>query len=465
MSGGLLIRNAILNGRPCDLRIVDGIVAEIGRGLRSALSAIDAKGGEVIPGLIDHHIHLFATAAEANSLTASSDVEFPPALRDTDSRLAAGEWLRVTGYHDSFHGPLDAARLDAIVPHRPVRVQYRTGSLWVLNSCGLAQVLGNDAPPDWVERDDKGQPTGRIWRGDAWLRERLASTPPSLSALGQALARQGVTHLTDASASTDDAAAAYFSGAIRRSELPQHLMLMSAQALNRDADAPWSVGPLKILLDDHALPPLEWMEEQIAAARKQHRRVAVHCVAAGELALSLATFGTAGARPGDRVEHGGIIAEEAIAEIKRLGLAVVTQPEFVAERGDTYLEDVEPRDHPDLYRCASLIAAGIKVGGSTDAPYTRPDVWGALSAAIHRTTKSGVVLGAAERLPPRRALALFQSDFADPGGAPRRVEAGAPADLAVLRDRFETLAQEDFCEPVKATVIAGKIAWGADRLE
>jgi predicted amidohydrolase YtcJ len=241
-------------------------------------------------------------------------------------------------------------------------------------------------------------------------------------------------------------------------------MLMSAHALQKSATAPWQLGPVKILLDDHALPPVEHLMEIIASARAQKRRVAVHSVAAGELALTLAAFGAAGAQPGDRVEHGGIITDDAIAEIKRLNLTVVTQPGFIAERGDTYFTDVEPSDHANLYRCASLLKAGIKTGGSTDAPYTRPDVWAAIAAATKRTTKSGAVLGADERVSARDALALFLGSFNDPGGAMRHIEPGAPADLALLRDNYEAIVADDFANAVAATIVSGEVVYGMERL-
>jgi hypothetical protein len=49
-------------------------------------------------------------------------------------------WIRAIGYHDSVAGPLDRAALDALVPTVPLRVQHRSGVLWILNSAGLARV-------------------------------------------------------------------------------------------------------------------------------------------------------------------------------------------------------------------------------------------------------------------------------------------------------------------------------------
>ena len=85
--------------------------------------------------------------------------------------------------------------------------------------------------------------------------------------------------------------------------------------------------------------------------------------------------------PGDRIEHASVTPPEVIAVMAHLSLTVVTQPAFVAARGDVYLRDVDPADRPDLYRCASLLEAGVAVGGSTDAPFGPDDPWLAMRAA------------------------------------------------------------------------------------
>jgi len=57
----------------------------------------------------------------------------------------AGEdgWIRAVGYHDSVAGELDRDALDAlnaVDPATPLRIQHRSGVLWILNSAGLARV-------------------------------------------------------------------------------------------------------------------------------------------------------------------------------------------------------------------------------------------------------------------------------------------------------------------------------------
>ena len=67
-----------------------------------------------------------------------------------------------------------------------------------------------------------------------------------------------------------------------------------------------------------------------------------------------------------------MVPTELRDDLRRLGVTVVTQPHFVAERGDQYLVDVDPDDQPLLYPCASLRAAGVAVAAGTDAPSAGP---------------------------------------------------------------------------------------------
>src|SRR5690606_24284179 len=104
---------------------------------------------------------------------------------------------------------------------------------------------------------DQGRPTGRIWRGDRWLREHLPQQPPDLAAIGQRLARAGVTGVTDASVTTDESAASLLGTAHCSGALPQRLVLMSGGYLEAATDGGYEIGPVKILLDDHALPEFD----------------------------------------------------------------------------------------------------------------------------------------------------------------------------------------------------------------
>ena len=128
-----------------------------------------------------------------------------------------------------------------------------------------------------------------------------------------------------------------------------------------------------------------------------------------------------------------------------------------SERAGADWREVDVDDQPWLYPCRSLIDAGVPVGGSTDAPYTDPDPWRAIAAAATRRTPSGAVLGAGEVVTARRALDLFRSDPRSPGGAPRRVAPGAPADLCLLATPLEVALADPASAEVAATIRGGTV--------
>jgi predicted amidohydrolase YtcJ len=463
---GLLLRGVEVEGAHVDVRIVGPTIAAVAAGLRPDrdTEVVDGHGGALIPGLHDHHLHLLATAADRRSVrvdpaSISDRSGFERTLAAADAALPPGRWLRATGYHESVAGDLDREALDSVVPNRPVRLQHRSGARWVLNSAAVAALHLDDAPRPGVERDPAGRPTGRLHRVDAWLRSLLpAEEPPDLAALGASLARYGVTGVTDATPSSDLSAMRLLAAAAVGGALPQRVVVTGGPALAA-ADLPPGLerGPVKLIVDDADYPDLDDLAGQMAAAHDEGRAVAVHCVTRTALVLALAAWDIAGSRPGDRVEHGSVVPPELRAPLRRHGLTVVTQPGFVGERGDAYLADVDPSDLPHLYPCRSLLDDGIPVGGSTDAPYTDTDPWRAMRAAVSRATPSGRMLGPWEAVPARRALELFLGDAPDPGGPPRRVVAGARADLCLLSAPLGDVLADLSADHVACVVAAGRI--------
>ena len=458
----LLLRNVERDGEQTNLRVENGCIALIGNVEARGAHEIDARGGALLPGLIDHHIHLYATAARRASLDAShlaTRDELVIALRGASEKRGQGQWIRAIGFDDTRLGLLSRADLDA-VPN-PVRLQDRTGALWVLNSAALDLVLQHSTPT-CVERDANGVPTGRIWRGDAWLRTRIQSTPPSLADLSNALAAWGVTGVTDASVTNDPEQAALFTHAKETGELKQKLCLMSGDYIPRSER--YEIGPLKILPDERDLPEVEHIAARMRRARELKRNIAVHCVTAAELAIALAAFEQIGAQASDRLEHGGIIPEAMFEDIKALRLTVVTQPNFIRDRGDRYAQTIAAEELPDLYRLASLKRAGVKLAAGSDAPYGDPNPWSAIAAGTTRQTKSGQILGEKEKLSARDALSLYLGAFHAPAGPVRKIEIGAPADLCILKTPLQDALNAPDKVEVAATIANGDIIYADDAI-
>ncbi|TDC48473.1 amidohydrolase [Actinomadura sp. KC345] len=449
---GLLLRDAEIGGRErADVRVAGETVADIGSGLarRPGERVVECGGGALIPGLRDDHLHLHALAAWRRSVPCG-----PPSVTGRDGLRTAlrnavpdeSGWVRGVGYAEGVAGDLDAAALDALRADVPVRVQHRSGALWVLNSAAAREAGLDPGDHPGIERDGGGRPTGRLWRADGWLRARLpAPRPMDLGQVGRDLARLGITAVTDATPDLTDTALASIEEAARDGALPQRVRLLGVPLDASTSHPRVGTGPYKIVLADSGLPSLGDLIGRIRLAHERARPVAVHCVTREALLLLLAAFDDTGVLDGDRVEHGALIPAESVPDLARRGLRVVTQPGFVADRGDDYLRDVPAEDLPDLYRCRSLIEAGVPVALSSDAPYGPLDPWAVMEAAVHRAARSGAVVGRSEALTARSALRSYLT-------APREA-AGLVLLHVPLGEALTRLSAAD----VRATIADGRV--------
>jgi predicted amidohydrolase YtcJ len=271
------------------------------------------------------------------------------------------------------------------------------------------------------------------------------------------LAGYGVVGVTDATPYEAGDELQVLADAAATGDLPQRVVATGGPALAAlEFPAPLVRGPVKLRLADHALPSLDELCGWISIAHGHGRPVAVHCVTRAALVLVIAALDEAGSVAGDRIEHGSVIPTETIDALRRHSLTVVTQPNFVSERGDRYLVDVEAEDRPYLYPCRSLLDNGIPVAGSTDAPFGHPDPWRAVRTAVDRSTAAGTALGPEEAVSPQTALELFLGPPDDPGGIRRRVAPGVVADLCLLDAGLAVALERPRASNVRATIIGGR---------
>jgi predicted amidohydrolase YtcJ len=461
----VLIRNAELRGQGIiDLRCERGLVSEIADSLqpRPGEMLIDARGGVILPGLHDHHIHLHALAAAHSSVICG-----PPQVTDIGqleqalSAKTGSDWIRGIAYHDSVAGELDRRVLDKLVSDRPVRIQHRSGKMWVVNSAAADILeLGKNKALDGIECDGNDRPNGRLFRLDEWLRSKLGSQgPPNVEMVSRQLASYGVTGITDATPGNSADEMGLFGKAIDQNSLLQRVLVMGSLELPVSNHPYVERGAYKILLDEHKLPGVEELVEQIIAAHEMKRAVAIHCVTRTELVFALSSIIAAGHYRGDRIEHASVAPDEVLPLMREAQVCVVTQFGFIKERGDQYLVDVEPQYHDLLYRGKAFLDAGIPLAGSSDAPYGSHDPWSTMRAAVERSTGNGQTIGAQERLTPEQALALFTGSANLPGISTREIAIGAAADLCLLNCSWTTARNRLDCRNVLATVRDGKLIY------
>lgn len=462
----MLIRNASrLDGTSFDLRIENGVITAMDPRLSpdAGEPVIDAAGGALLPGLNDHHLHLMAAAAALQSVRCG-----PPQVNDATDLAAAlqaaaqpGQWLRGVGWHESIMGvaPLDRDWLDDHGPPVPIRIQHRSGRLWVFNSLALEALgpLDDHAP---LQRRD-GRLTGLLLDGDLWLRQRLPGTRPSLATLSQKLAAYGVTGVTDATPANNLEAAAGFHEAQQRGDLRQSLRLMGDASLDALSDQPGLTrGEGKFHLHEHALPEFDGLVAQIRDRHAAGRAAAFHCVSRIELIYALEALRTAGTVAGDRIEHGGVCAPEAVLSLQALQLTVVSQPHFIAEKGDRYRVEVDAVDQPWLYRLQGLRSAGIPLAAGTDAPFGGLNPWASMQAAVNRRCRDGAVMGADESLTPEAALGLYTGTPDAPGIARYDLAPGQAANLCLIDQPWQTARHQLAAVTVVKTWRDGRLIHG-----
>ncbi len=432
----LIQRATLLDGTITNIRVGaqidavgDGLVARRGEGV------LYAGGGTVLPGLHDHHVHVRSAASALDSFfVGPPGVSTKVQLTQLLSNATPGPdgWIRAVGYHESVAGELDRTALDAVVPDIPVRIQHRSGVLWILNSAALGRV-GLAEHPD-----------GRLRSADRGWSEALQQRESDLAELSRRITATGVTGVTDATPDLDADHLVSLLAAHRRGEFRPRLHFLS---------------PGKKILHDDRLD-LDSLTDWIADHHSAGRPVAVHCVTAAQLVVTIAALRAAGSHPADRIEHAAVVPDDNLTDLAELGVTVVTQPNFVAERGDQYLAEVPAAEHGQLWRVASLLHARVPVALSTDMPFGHGDPWTAMRAAVYRTTPSGAVLNANECVSALKALTMFLGGSDQPGRA-RTVETGQPGDLCVLTEPPATVLAELDAGMVAATIIGGELVYFA----
>jgi predicted amidohydrolase YtcJ len=429
----LIQRATVLDGATADIRVGERILAVGDLSPDKGEQVLDAAGATVIPGLHDHHVHLRSAAAALTSARVG-----PSEVRGRDDlsrALAAAPiggdgWIRAIGYHEAVAGPLDRTVLDEVSPPLPVRVQHRSGVLWTLNSAALARVGLAD------------HPDGRLRSADRSWSQTLQRNENGLSDISRQLAAFGVTGVTDA---TPDL------------EVGDILKLMQAHRHGELLQRVHCLAPGKRILHDTDLD-LDELTQWIADRHAEQAPVAVHCVTAAQLVVTLSALREAGVHPQDRIEHAAVVPDDALSELKHLGVAVVTQPNFVAERGDQYLTDVPPAEHRELWRVRSLLAAGVRVALSTDMPFGGGDPWATMRAAVRRTTAAGAQLGPQECVGADQALTMFFGSSAAPTD-PRTIATGQPGDVTLLSAPPAEVLDDLDPQMVRTTVVAGRVVY------
>ncbi len=189
-----------------------GAAADIAPLIGGDTEVIDARGGMLLPGFIDTHVHFLAGGAAIASVQlrdAQSPDEFTGRIEAFAKTAEPGEWVIGGAWdHTNWGGELPRRDwIDAVTPDNPLWISRLDGHMALANSLALKQA-GVDADTPDVEggeivRDEDGRPTG-ILKDNAMALVQVAIPEPTerqldgyLDAAMQYVVANGVTTVHD----------------------------------------------------------------------------------------------------------------------------------------------------------------------------------------------------------------------------------------------------------------------------
>lgn len=439
------VRLVPLGGRPAppepvDVRIVDGVVTEVGPSLAvgGAPDVHEARGRWAMPGLWDGHVHMRQWALDATRLDLRGTAGPDAVVRAVADHIAALPRERqsevVSGFgHRSATWPRrpTVAELDAVAgEHAVVLISGDAHNGW-LSSRALA-LLGVPARDGPLEENEWFEVFARL---DTLPGADAAEEAGFRTVLARAAAA-GVVGVVDVEFGRpfSDWPVRFARGLdalrVRAATYPDHLDealgigLATGQALP-GCGGLMEMGPLKIISDgslntrtaycdspyaDAAGPgeargalncPPELLVYLLARARSHAIEVAVHAIGDAAAANALDAFEATGAR--GSIEHAQLVRWADLPRMARLGVRAGVQPAHLLDD-----RDVTERCWPDRAdRCfafRAMLDAGVTLVLGSDAPVAPLDPWLALAAAVHRSDDDRApwhpeqAIGAAEAL-------------------------------------------------------------------
>ena len=467
---------------------------------------IDCQQMCLLPGFIDAHIHLLATASSLQGLRCGPEEvsnirELQVAIRERAASTSQDSWIRGFGYDElAFAERRHPTRwdLDQATPGRPVRLDHHSGHATVLNSRGLQLAGIHRDTPDPVDgvidrTGCSGEPTGLLLEMSAFLRHQLGKlrdqkeTDEGIARLNRLLLSYGITSVHDAGADNDLARWDATRGIQSSGRLQCRVtMLAGASHLEEfltagrrwgDGDQWLRLGHAKAMLSlttGALLPDINELGRMVHEAHQSGFPVAVHAVEQEAVTAAAQVLHSNPSMPNDRIEHCAECPPELAAQIGHRGTMVVTQPGFIFWNGDRYRQRVHPALLNSLYPVASLDRHGVSVVFGSDSPVIDPNPWPGIYSAVTGCCGDGRPLSGnhrggpsvcTQKVPIESALRMYTIAGAYADGTQKNkgtIRPGKLADL-VLVDRDPTAVDQEDLKDIHPvlTMVGGQVAWEA----
>jgi predicted amidohydrolase YtcJ len=477
----------------------DGTIAFVGttadalRQRGESTQVLDARGGTVIPGLMDTHVHLASLGASLMRVDLVGVTTEEEAVRRVEARAAttpAGEWIVGYGWDEGAWANRypDMTLLTERVPNHPVWLAgLHTFAGWgnrlAFERAGITAATRAPVGGE-IRKDAAGRPTGILLNTavrlveDAIPRPTPAEWEARMTAALDAMARAGYTAVTDAN--TDSAMVAALERLASSNRLPIRVSVMLAAsdtALVRrwlargDSARPamLHVAGVKafydgalgsrgaLLLADYADRPGHrgrggadyGFDERLMTEAAGRGQVMIHAIGDAANRRTLDFLERVFSRNREardhrhRIEHAQVVSLEDIPRFAQPGIIASMQPGHAVEDKAWAEDRVGPGRLRGAYAWRSFRLTGARLVLSSDMPGSSYDIFYMLHAAITRRDRELQPPGgwfAGERLTPEEAVRGFTTWAAYASFTEREdgvIAVGRPANITILdRDPF-----------------------------
>jgi predicted amidohydrolase YtcJ len=475
----MILRNARLGSRTVDLRIQDGLIAEIGEIAATDDRSVDLDGRWPTPGLWDHHVHFSQWALQSQRLdvsTARSAAETARLIADAiDSRSVDPDWptpFIAVGFRDGLWPDApNLAVLDAASSAPVVALSGDLHAVW-LNSAALVlyghagnetgllregeafRILGlidtvDDAQLDsWVDAAARVAATKGIvgivdyemaWNAETWGRRQAAGSDSLRVEAG--VYTEHLDRAIEEGLRTGDRLGELLTMGNFKILIDGSLNTRTAYCWDEYSGVPGEYGILTV--------PEDRLRELMTQASGAGIEPSVHAIGDRANTVALDAFEAVGCR--GRIEHAQFLATTDLPRFARLGVAASLQT-------DHAMDDRDVADHywagrtDRAFPLRSLLDADATVLLGSDAPVSPLDPWRTIAAAVGRSRDGR------EPWHPEQAISASEAITAS---ARTTVEVGQPADLVVTeRDPLASSADELRDMPIYATLLGGRVTHG-----
>lgn len=472
-----------------------GATEEVRAALGRDAVEIDAGGRTVLPGFIDAHNHLLATAEMFAAVNCrypevQSIPELVAAIDAAAERTPPGTWIRGFGLNFARYPEGRAPTrwdLDRATTEHPVVILHYSGHIVLANSRAMAErgLDDNVADPSGgsVVRDAAGRPTGLFHDSATNLLLKLEvdigchgpnfhfETPldeliADLQDGVQRYRAAGLTTVCDPQVTRRELRAyreAYQRGALGIRTVAMPLSHQLDELIEIGLAGPFGddwlrIGALKLYADgagrtiamSESYGPKDYYQptffheadafaELVRRAHQAGWQVGIHSI--GDLAMQRTLDALEGAlrsSPRDdvrhRIEHCSYPTAEHLQRIASLGVIPVSQPGFISDGGDLQLQNLGQRAHAST-PLRSELELGIAPVISSDSYVVSYRPLDTIASAVLRRTRDGQVVGPEQVLTIVEAVRSHTIDAARALRMEDRIgsiEPGKLADIAIV---------------------------------